>query len=98
MTNLTDDEYAVLMICAEGQSMAAIARWEKPTDSLVERGLLERADKFNNHITPAGREALNTHEKALHQHLAENGRKIVDARNQAQMSAEQAAQHIALAA
>lgn len=52
---LTDDEFTLLLIAKEGQSLAAIGRWEKSVDSLVERGLLHRHDKFNNIITPKGR-------------------------------------------
>ena len=62
MTNLTDDEYAVLMIHQEGGSVAAVAWWEKPCDSLVARGLLKRHDKFNHGITTAGRQAIKERE------------------------------------
>jgi hypothetical protein len=56
--NLTDDERTVLMICAKGESLAAIGRWEQPVDRLVDLGYLSRNDKFNNFITDAGRKAI----------------------------------------
>ena len=59
---LTDDEYSVLMIAAEGQSLMPIGRWEKPVERLVSRGLLHSHDRFNNVITPMGRAALAGHE------------------------------------
>ena len=59
MTNLTDDERTVLMIAQEGESLAAIGRWEQPIEHLVELGYLNQHDKFNNMITPAGRTAIN---------------------------------------
>ena len=55
---LTDDERTVLMIAAQGQSMMPLGRWETPVEHLVELGLLERHDKFNNVITLAGRKAI----------------------------------------
>lgn len=58
MTQLTEDELTCLGICAQGESLAAIGRWEPSVDALVEKGLLVRHDKFNNTITPAGRAAL----------------------------------------
>ena len=61
-SEVTDDEYTVLMIMQQGQSLAAIARWEKPLDALVERGLARRLDKFNNIITAEGRKACSARE------------------------------------
>ena len=61
---LTDDEYSVLLIAAEGESLAAIGRWEKPIDDLVEKGLLRRGDKFNNTITPEGRKAVEAEDRS----------------------------------
>lgn len=61
---LTDDEIAILTLAVQGESMAAIGRWEKPTEHLVELGLMERGDKFNNFITAAGRAALDWIERA----------------------------------
>ena len=60
---LTDDEYAILMIAAEGRSMIPIGRWEKPVNDLVARGLMIRHDPANNTISPAGREALEQRER-----------------------------------
>ena len=54
MTPLTDDEFTLLLIAKEGESLAAIGRWEKSVDHLVEQGLLLRQDKFNNTITAKG--------------------------------------------
>lgn len=63
MLNLSDDEYVVLAIAAEGQSMMQVGRWQRPTEHLVELGYLVANDKFNCFITPAGRQAAAEHEK-----------------------------------
>lgn len=65
MTELTDDEFAVLAIASEGQSMLSIGRWEKSIEHLVQLGLMEQANKHNNFITPKGREALEEHSKKI---------------------------------
>lgn len=98
MTDLTEDERIVLTIAAKGQSMIAIARWEKPIDSLVAKGLMVRHDKHNNLITNAGREAIAEDEDKPYRDLLETGIKLRNAHEQARQSAEQAAQHLALAA
>lgn len=64
MTDLTSEEQAVLTLAEQGQSIMAVGMWEAPCDHLVELKLLERHDKFNHSITPAGRKALgNTEEE-----------------------------------
>lgn len=101
MTDLTPDEKTVLMIAAEGQSMMAIARWEKPIESLVAKGLMQRGDQFNNWITPKGRAAINepdTEEDEAYRQILTKGAQVRDARQQAQASVEQAAMHLSLAA
>lgn len=101
MTDLTPDERTVLMIAAEGQSMIAIGRWEQPIDSCVAKGLMERADKFNNFISAKGRAALDLEDKAddsYYRGILETAAKVRNQRQQAIMSAEQAAQHLAYAA
>ena len=65
VTELSDDEFTILMAAGQGNSMMPIGRWEAPVESLVTRGLLERRDKFNNFITSAGRAALEGHTKAV---------------------------------
>jgi hypothetical protein len=62
---LSDDEFTVLMIAAEGQSMMPIGRWQEPVESLVAKGFLKEHDKFNCVITPTGREALRKHDQGL---------------------------------
>jgi hypothetical protein len=59
---LTQDEEAALLICAEGAWLAPIGRWETPVKELTRKGLLFRKDDVNYGITGAGREraaALN---------------------------------------
>lgn len=62
---LSNDEYTVLMIAAEGHSMMPVGRWEEPVKRLVQLGYLWAQDKFNCTITEKGREALKIHEAAL---------------------------------
>ena len=97
MADLSQDELTILLIAAEGESMAAIGRWEAPINSLVEKGLLLRGDKFNNFITPAGKAAAKKDEDANYAALLETGTKINNARAMAQQSVEQAAQHLVIA-
>lgn len=52
---LTEDETACLAIAAKGGCIASIGHWEDAIDSLVQLGLLNRLDKFNNVITAEGR-------------------------------------------
>lgn len=70
MFDLSNDERTVLMICAKGEAIAAIGRWEQPVNHLVELGYLERGDKFNNFITEAGRTASKQSEDAADDDLA----------------------------
>lgn len=98
MTDLTEDERTVLMIAAEGQSMMAIALWEKPIDSLVAKGLMERGDKFNNFITPAGRALIKETEDEPYRQILEVGINLRNQQEQARASVEQAAMHLMLAA
>lgn len=81
MTQLSDDEFTVLLIAAEGESMMPLGRWEQPVERLVELGYLERADKFNNYITPAGKAAVAEHNKILE--AADDGlaRKMIELHN-----------------
>lgn len=58
MPDLSDDERAVLMIAAQGQSMLAIGRWQKPVENLTVLGLLKRLDAFNFVITDNGKKIL----------------------------------------
>lgn len=98
MTDLTDDERTVLMIAAEDKSMMAIGRWEKSIDSLVQKGLMERGDKWNNWITPAGREAIKEAEDEPYRKILEVGINLRNQQEQARASVEQAATHLMFAA
>lgn len=101
MTDLTDDEKTVLLIAAEGQSIAAIAKWEKPIESLVVRGLMQRGDKFNNFITSAGRVTIAEAEKQddeAYRQILERGRNLTNQHEQVRQSVEQAATHLMFAA
>ena len=62
MTNiiepLTQEERAVLMIAAHGESVMDLgehSRWHGAIQSLVRRGMLTRHDQFNHSITDLGR-------------------------------------------
>lgn len=68
---LTQDESTLLRIASTGNSMMSVGRWEKPIEDLVKKGLLHRHDKFNHTITPAGREAIERNEDAVHKKLVE---------------------------
>lgn len=58
MSDLTQDEFTVLLIAAEGESMIPIGRWKEPLLALTERGLMLKNDEFNYEITALGRAAV----------------------------------------
>lgn len=98
MPDLTEDELAVLMIAARGESMIAIGRWEQPINHLVQMGLLLRHDKANHTITPAGREVLQAEEKITDKALGgliESSSRVGAAQKSIRDFAEQAAQLLA---
>jgi len=95
---LTDDEYTCLMIMAQGGMLAAIGRWDKSCDALVERGLATRHDKFNHSITDLGRKALDGCETGDAMAILGNAPMVVDAHESARINVEQAAQCLAAAA
>ena len=61
MSDLTDDEFALLEIASHGESMIPIGRWEKPLKSLAAKGMMFAADTANYVITESGRAALDGH-------------------------------------
>jgi hypothetical protein len=72
MSELTDDEYTVLAIAAQGEPMMPIGRWKAPALSLVEKGYLSGTPSpqdpqgmFNLRITPAGVKASEESETAM---------------------------------
>lgn len=98
MTDLTQDEHTCLLIASEGEYLAAIGRWEGPVDALVARGLMQRHDRFNNTITPAGREVLKAREARDASALAGAISEMASVQANIQAFAEQAAQLLAQAA
>ena len=58
MTDLSDQEMALLDLMAQGQSMMAIGQWEKPMEALVVKGYATRHDQFNHTATEAGLEVV----------------------------------------
>ena len=55
-SELSQDEFTVLLLAAEGESLAPIGRWKVPILALTERGLMRRNDEVNYAITDRGRE------------------------------------------
>lgn len=100
MTDLTEDETTVLLIAAEGQPMMAIGRWAPSVASLVKRGYLTSGDKFNAWITEAGKVAAANYSQKEDETFREVlmfGSKLATVHQKARQSAEQAAQHLAIA-
>ena len=81
MTQLSDDEFTVLSIADKGESMMPLGRWEQPVEHLVELGYLERADKFNNYITSAGKQVVAEYNKSLEAHDDTLARKMIALHN-----------------
>ena len=80
MSELSQDEFTVLLIAAEGESMCPIGRWRAPILSLTNRGLMTRNDGFNYGITAEGRKACEQRneddDKALRALLARDPKTI----------------------
>ena len=99
--SLTDDEFTCLSICGQGESLAAIGRWKPSVESLVAKGFLQHHDIANHTITPKGREALAQREKDADEaywQILQTAGQLQNGRSQAQLSAEEAAQALAVAA
>lgn len=67
---LTPDEKTVLLIAAQGEPMIPIGRWAAPVAQLVAKGFMkprphpgDPTGHFNQHITPAGIQAVEEAEK-----------------------------------
>lgn len=94
---LSDDEYIVLTIANEQQSMMAIGKWQSVVNGLVEKGLMHRHDQFNNTISSKGRQALFAHEEKVDLGIIEAANKVALAKSQAQFAAEEAARQLVIA-
>lgn len=57
MLDLTNHEFAVLLLADEGESLIPIGIWEKPIKTLTTLGLLKKNDGANYVITEAGHAA-----------------------------------------
>ena len=83
MSDLTQDEFTVLLIAAEGESMIPIGRWKVPILSLTERGLMRKNDDVNYEITAKGRQAVderNAEDEESMRDLLEGHSKTIEAR------------------
>lgn len=100
-SSLTDHEYAVLMLAADGNSMIPIGIWEKPILNLTVLGLLKKFDSVNYGITDSGRKMLADRQHEEDDDFKQAFAKLNDDRNaqqQSVMSTNQAAQHLVFAA
>ena len=64
MHDLTEDEFAVLMLADDGMYMAPIGRWKEPILALTEKGYLQKYDVVNYTITETGHRARVERDKA----------------------------------
>lgn len=95
---LTDDEYTVLMLVEQGQTIGPIGRWEKPVKDLHSRGLLNQFNAWNYGKTDAGSAVLAEHEKGVDIDLAlvlSGTNRLAIAASEARVAAEEAAKHLA---
>lgn len=101
MADLTQDETTVLMLTAQGESLAPIGRWEQPIHDLHTRKLLRALDPHNYVITQEGRIAIAEQERTNDQALGNALQKVARAAPVQQAIsdfAEQAAHHLVDAA
>ena len=57
MPDLTNHEFAVLLLADDGESLIPIGIWEKPIKTLASLGLLKKQDGANYVITAEGHAA-----------------------------------------
>lgn len=95
---LSDDEFTVLMIAAEGESLMPIGRWEAPVTNLVARGYLRSLDRFNNIITTEGRRVIEQRNTEDQGAINQTFQKVSLAQAEARKAAEEAALALARAA
>lgn len=98
---LTDDEYTVLTIAAQGEPMMPIGKWKPAAESLVAKGYLQGTSSpqdpqgmFNLRITPAGTKASEEAEKVqddLLRQVLTTSNQIGHLQKKARASAEQIA-------
>ena len=101
MSEISDDEFSVLMIAKQGQSMIPIGRWKSPVLNLAKKGLLQCVDSVNYVITPQGEAICDERDRSdddSFRQILESSNKIANARTQASQSVEQAALHLSFAA
>lgn len=101
---ITDDEFSILMIAAQGQYMLPIGRWKPSIEALGARGLL-KCEMLNGGpqytITEVGREAIKDREREEDRQIGaviEAGSRMGAAQKTARDHVEAAAKSIAAAA
>ena len=99
VTELSQEEVSVLMIAAQGETLAPIGQWKQPIETLVMRGLMKRINDANYGITPEGRLAVHMREQEDDSRLlAAVNKRLTAQHTQANIVkfAEQAAQLLAM--
>lgn len=97
MSALSEDEYTVLLIAAQGEYLAPIGWWEKPVRDLAVRGLLQMLDSVNFVITDAGRQAAQQEDQKNDQAIAGALKQAASVQGDIRDFAEQAANLLAAA-
>lgn len=88
MITLTNDEYTLLMLAAQGQSLISIGRWEPSIEHLVAINYLHQLDKHNNVITDLGRIAMEHHQDEVDTDMAKAMIKVHNQRVQSRPPAK----------
>jgi len=84
MPALNEDELVILSLAAEGESLMALGRWEKPVERLLALGYLRAADKFNYFITPTGKARWKAEEADEVQAIIDWNNALVEKRQEEQ--------------
>lgn len=80
---LSQDEFTILLLAAEGESMIPMGRWKAPILALTERGLMHKNDEVNYAITDSGRAVCakrNEQDDADLRRLLEGNTKTIEGR------------------
>jgi hypothetical protein len=77
LSELSDDEFTILLIADQGEALIPIGRWSAPVQHLVQLGYLrplgnpgDPTGSVNNIITAAGKVALLKHSEKVDKDLA----------------------------
>jgi hypothetical protein len=96
--SITDDEFSVLLIAAQGEYMLPIGRWKPSIEALTAKGLMckQHINGGSQYlITKAGRAAINDREREETEVFSVASSRVAQAQKQARELVDEAARALA---